>query len=376
MVMKKNIIPFYTSSNRLIEKSSGCYQYDSDGKEYIDFESGVWCANLGHSHPGIVSVINEQSKISIHHGYRFRNDKSEKLSVELQRIIGFEDGASVFLSSGSEAVNLSITIAQKVTGRKKILKISNSYLSAYGFGKIAPDNEYVVNAKINDIKSLALIDFDDIAALVLELGGASVDMVRFPDFEFVDKLVKQSRSRKTLIIAEEVTTGIGRLGKWFGFQDFNINPDIVVTGKALGNGYPISAVTINSDILNRLNKNIFVYAQSHQNDPLGCAIGLEVVKVIEEEGILDNCVKIGAYFKEKLHGLKTSNTAKIKKIRAKGLMVAMEFEDSLDGNKINERLFESGFVFGFKQNTLRFLPPLTITEKEVDKLVLKLEELL
>jgi len=376
MVMKKNIIPFYTSSNRLIEKSSGCYQYDSDGKEYIDFESGVWCANLGHSHPGIVSVINEQSKISIHHGYRFRNDKSEKLSVELQRIIGFEDGASVFLSSGSEAVNLSITIAQKVTGRKKILKISNSYLSAYGFGKIAPDNEYVVNAKINDIKSLALIDFDDIAALVLELGGASVDMVRFPDFEFVDKLVKQSRSRKTLIIAEEVTTGIGRLGKWFGFQDFNINPDIVVTGKALGNGYPISAVTINSDILNRLNKNIFVYAQSHQNDPLGCAIGLEVVKVIEEEGILDNCVKIGAYFKEKLHGLKTSNTDKIKEVRAKGLMVAMEFEDSLDGNKINERLFESGFVFGFKQNTLRFLPPLTITEKEVDKLVLKLEELL
>lgn len=374
--MKKNIIPFYTSSNRLIEKSSGCYQYDSDGKEYIDFESGVWCANLGHSHPGIVSVINEQSKISIHHGYRFRNDKSEKLSVELQRIIGFEDGASVFLSSGSEAVNLSITIAQKVTGRKKILKISNSYLSAYGFGKIAPDNEYVVNAKINDIKSLALIDFDDIAALVLELGGASVDMVRFPDFEFVDKLVKQSRSRKTLIIAEEVTTGIGRLGKWFGFQDFNINPDIVVTGKALGNGYPISAVTINSDILNRLNKNIFVYAQSHQNDPLGCAIGLEVVKVIEEEGILDNCVKIGAYFKEKLHGLKTSNTDKIKEVRAKGLMVAMEFEDSLDGNKINERLFESGFVFGFKQNTLRFLPPLTITEKEVDKLVLKLEELL
>ncbi len=376
MVMKKNIIPFYTSSNRLIEKSSGCYQYDSDGKEYIDFESGVWCANLGHSHPGIVSVINEQSKISIHHGYRFRNDKSEKLSVELQRIIGFEDGASVFLSSGSEAVNLSIAIAQKVTGRKKILKISNSYLSAYGFGKIAPDNEYVVNANINDIKSLALIDFDDIAALVLELGGASVDMVRFPDFEFVDKLVKQSRSRKTLIIAEEVTTGIGRLGKWFGFQDFNINPDIVVTGKALGNGYPISAVTINSDILNRLNKNIFVYAQSHQNDPLGCAIGLEVVKVIEEEGILDNCVKIGAYFKEKLHGLKTSNTDKIKEVRAKGLMVAMEFEDSLDGNKINERLFESGFVFGFKQNTLRFLPPLTITEKEVDKLVLKLEELL
>jgi len=374
--MKKNIIPFYPSTTKLIKKSVGFYQYDSDGKEYIDFESGVWCANLGHSHERIISTINEQAKTSIHHGYRFRNDKSEKLSAELQRIIGFEKGASVFLSSGSESVNLSIAIAQKITGRKKILIISNTYLSAYGIGKIDPENEDVVSINFNDIVSLANIDFTDIAALVLEIGGASIEMVKFPNVEFVKELVKLTSINKSILIAEEVTTGFGRLGKWFGFQYYDINPDIVVTGKALGNGYPISAVTVSNTILKQLNEDLFIYAQSHQNDPLGCAVGLEVIKVIEDEKILKNCNKIGNYFKEQLEKLKVSNPGIIKEIRAKGLMLALEFTDTFDGNEINERLFELGFVFGFKQNTMRFLPPLTITQNEIDKLINNLENLL
>ena len=128
-LMKKSIIPFYSSSDRIVEKSLGCFQYDSEGKKFIDFESGVWCSNLGHSHPRIVSAINEQSRKSLHSGYRFRNRESEQLSLELLRIIGFEDGASVFLSSGSEAVDLSIKIAKRLSGKKKkkILKIRGSH---------------------------------------------------------------------------------------------------------------------------------------------------------------------------------------------------------------------------------------------------------
>jgi len=371
-----NIIPLYSSSNKLIEKSIGCYQYDSDGQEYIDFESGVWCANLGHSHDRIVKVIEEQSKRSIHHGYRFRNQYSEQLSIKLQQLIGFKDGASVFLSSGSEAVNLSISIAQRLTGKKKILKISNSYLSAFGFGQIRPDNNCIVNAKFNDLDSLDTIDFSDISAFVMELGGASVEMVKFPNPDFIEKLVKFAKSRDCLIIAEEVTTGIGRLGKWFGFQNYDIEPDIVVAGKALGNGYPVSAVIINSIVSEKLNNNLFVYAQSHQNDPLGCVIGLEVIKVMDEDKIIDNCVLVGNYFKEQLIALQGKYSGKIKEIRAKGLMLAMEIQDTFDGDNLNGKLFENGFVFGFKQNTFRFLPPLIITEKEIDKLIFRLEELL
>lgn len=372
--MRNNIIQLYPCSNKILIKSKGCYQYDADGDEYIDFESGVWCANLGHSHPRIVQIVEKQIKKSIHQGYRFRNTDAEQLSKELCNRIGFIGGASVFLSSGSEAVNLSITMSQKLTNRPKVLKISNSYLSAYGFGQIKPDNEHLVSVPYNNVDALSTIDYGDIAALVLETGGASIDVVRFPDYDFVHQLAAMVKKNDGYIIAEEVTTGFGRLGKWFGFQHYNIIPDMVVAGKALGNGYPVSSLTVNSELSAKLKKTPFVYAQSHQNDPLGCAIAREVIKVIDEENLIDNCVQMGNYFANRLLELKEAKPEHIKDVRAKGLMLAVEFQDTFQGDLLNEKLFESGFVFGFKKNTLRFLPPLIIGKQEIDKLILKLNE--
>lgn len=372
----KDIIPFYNSSDKLLVKSKDCYQYDSDGKQYIDFESGVWCTNIGHSNDQLIQLITSQLNDSIHHGYRFRNEYAEQLSKKLQHLIGFENGSSVFLSSGSEAVNLSITLSRHLTGRKKILKIDNSYLSAYGFGQMADDNQTIVTVKFNDWDSIAAIDFSEIAAFVVETGGASVEMVRFPDVDFIKKLVEISLANHCLIIAEEVTTGIGRMGKWFGFQYYDITPDIVVTGKALGNGFPISAMTINSNTAARFEQSPFRYAQSHQNDPLGCAIGLEVIKIIEENKLIDHGNRVGKYFKSQLDRLKEKHANKVQDVRARGLMLAMELNKYVNGELISNQLFESGFVIGFKINTLRFLPPLCIKESDIDQLIERLDELL
>lgn len=374
--MRKDIIPFYKSSDKLIIKSKDCYLFDSEGKKYIDFESGVWCANIGHSNKQIIKRINEQIEESIHHGYHFRNKYSEQLSVKLQQLIGFENGASVFLSSGSEAVNLSITLARKFTGKNKILKIDNSYLSAYGFGQISDENESLVDVRYNDLDSVTKIDFKNIAAFIVETGGASVEMVRFPDNEYINKLIDICRENDCLIIAEEVTTGIGRLGKWFGFQHYDFIPDIVVAGKALGNGFPISSVTINSILVDKFEKNQFRYAQSHQNDPLGCSIALEVIKLIETNNLIDKSRTIGEYFKNQLDQIKTKYPDKIKEIRARGLMLAIELHDSINGELISQQLFEDGFVIGFKLNTLRFLPPLIIKNSDIDILTSELDEIL
>jgi acetylornithine/N-succinyldiaminopimelate aminotransferase len=374
--MRKDIIPFYSSSDKLIVKSEDCYLFDSEGKKYIDFESGVWCSNIGHSNKQIIQRINKQINESIHHGYHFRNEFAEELSVKLQQLIGFQNGASVFLSSGSEAVNLSITIARHFTGRKNVLKIDNSYLSAFGFGLISGDNESLVNVRYNNLDSIAKIDFNDISAFVIETGGASVEMVRFPENEFINKLIEICRKNECLIIAEEVTTGIGRLGKWFGYQHYDFTPDIVVTGKALGNGFPISSVTINSILADKFEQNPFRYAQSHQNDPLGCSIALEVIKIIETNKLIEKSRTTGEYFKNQLNLIKTKYPTKIKDTRARGLMLAIEFKDSIDGELISKQLFESGFVLGFKLNTLRFLPPMTIMISDIDKLISKLDELL
>ncbi|MFB6320445.1 aspartate aminotransferase family protein [Saccharicrinis sp. FJH54] len=374
--MKKDIIPFYQSGDKLIVKSDDCSLYDSDGKVYIDFESGVWCANIGHSNTQIIKRVTEQINTSIHHGYQFRNQYAEDLSVKLQQLIGFENGASVFLSSGSEAVNLSITLARYFTGKNKILKIDNSYLSAFGPGQISDENDVLVNITFDDTGSIETIDFNDIAAFVMETGGASAGMVRFPSEDFIHQLTEACRRHNCLIIAEEVTTGMGRTGKWFGFQHYRVIPDILVTGKALGNGFPISSVTLNARLADQFGLHPFRYAQSHQNDPLGCSIALEVIKVIGEQKLIDKARTTGGYFRSKLENLRRRFPEKIKDIRARGLMLAIEFTELVNGEWISQQLFENGLVTGFKQNTLRFLPPLTIQHKDIDQLTDKLDDLL
>jgi len=374
--MESKIITLYNSSNRFVTKSKGCYQYDSEGKRYIDFESGVWCANIGHNPERMIHTIESQLKESIHHGYRFRNSLSEDLSQKLLQLTGFNTGSSVFLSSGSEAVNLAITLARYLTKRKKVLKIEDTYLSAYGFGRISEENDWLVGVKLNDSESIENIDFSEISALVLETGGASIGPVKFPNQDFVKKLTEKSIQNKCYIIAEEVTTGMGRTGKWFGFQHYDVIPQMVVTGKGLGNGFPISAVTLDMPTTKAFELAPFRYAQSHQNDPLGCAIAIEVINIIEDECLIQSCNEAGDYFKEKLYQLKMKHPSKVKEIRARGLMLAIEFESDVEGEKIGDRLFDCGFIVGCKANSLRFLPPLIIQKNDIDRLMQQLDELL
>lgn len=374
--MKESIIPFYMPTDQLVVKSKDCYQYDAEGKEYVDFEAGVWCANVGHNNQRLNEVMKTQVNDTIHHGYRFRNQSSERLAEKLNEKLGFDNGQSVFLSSGSEAVNLAITISRHITHRDKILKINNSFLSAYGFGQLSSDNRSKVDIKFNDFEAIAKIDFEEIAAFILETGGASVEVVRFPDIEFVRKLVETAKENGAILIVDEVTTGFGRTGEWFGFMHYGVKPDIVVTAKGLGNGFPISGVTINSGIAKLLSNNPLNYLQSHINDPLGCAISLEVFRIIDDENLIIRSREVGLYFKEQLCRLKDKHNNKINEVRGRGLILALEFSPQIDGELINKQLFDAGLLVGFKLNTLRFLPPLTIKLEDIDKLITEIDRLL
>lgn len=374
--MTKNLIPFYYPQENIIEKSKDCYLYDSNSKKFIDFEAGVWCANVGHNNDRLLKIIKKQITQCIHHGYLFRNHFSEELARRLNEKIGFEEGQSVFLSSGSEAVNLAATISRHLTNREKILKIDNSFLSAYGYGQLAATNKNKIDIRYNDIDFISKIDFDEVSGFILETGGASVDVVKFPDKIFVEQLVKEARKRGALIIVDEVTTGFGRTGKWFGFMHYDIKPDIVVTAKGLGNGYPISGVTISASVTKKLNEKPLSYLQSHINDPLGCAIGLEVISIIEDENLIERCRKIGAYFKNLIDSLKEKYPLQINNVRARGLILAIEFSDNINGNLINKELFDNGFIVGFKNNIIRLLPPLTIKKNDIDELIETIDRIL
>jgi len=370
--MTNTILPFYQPTGKVVVRSDGFYQYDAEGKQYTDFDSGVWCVNLGHSHPGVLRVMEEQAKISVHHGYRFRNLQSESLSEKLLGLLSISGGQSVFLSSGSEAVNLSITLAKHLTGRNRILKTDNSYLSAYGHGQISDQNAGLLTVKMNDIEALSQIDFSEFAAYVFE-PGTSFSLIRFPEPDFVELIAYKAREAGCFLIADEVTTGFGRTGKWFGYQHYNIQPDMVVCGKAMGNGYPVSSLSVSAETARQFEKAHFRYAQSHQNDPLGCAVALEVIRIFEESGIIRQCQETGSYFLEKLADLKNRFPDKLAGVRARGLMLAAELASHIDGESISNRLFDEGFLVGFKQNVLRFMPPLTISFSEIDLLVEALE---
>lgn len=366
--MISSIIPLYKQTDKLIVKSKDCYLYDSDNKQYIDFESGDWAANLGHSNDRISEIIKNQADLLIHDGLRFRNKQSEDLSIRLLEKLSFNGGKSVFLNSGSEAVNLAITFAKNLTKRTKILKMDCSYLSAYGHGQITANNSDMLNVAINNSDSVSQIDFRDIAAFVFEPGNSS-SLIKYPTNDFIKSIAFAIKQNDGLLIANEVTTGFGRTGKWFGFQHYDFKPDIVATGKALGNGYPISCVSITNKISILFDKCPFRYAQSHQNDPLGCAVGLEVINIFDSDGLIQQSFSKGHYFKEQLLNLQAKHKAAITDIRARGLMIALEFNSLVNAESIYLQLIDNGLLVGQKENILRFMPPLIIEKSHIDKLI-------
>lgn len=360
------ILPLYGNPQIELVQSGDCTLQDAQGRRYIDFESGVWVTHLGHNHPEIRQVCAEQMARSIHHGYKFWNRQSEALSLALQGIMGISQGQSVFLSSGSESIELAIRLAMHLTGRGKILRIDQTFLSAYGRGRLGDDNPDRVDVALDRPLAAQQIAFEQIAALVLETGGASgAEGVQFPDAGFLEALARQGRQHGCLIIFDEVTTGMGRTGQWFSYMHYAITPDIVVTGKALGNGYPISAVTVQQAIAEQFSNNPFRYAQSHQNDPLGCAIGLKVIEIMQRENHVERAQQLGQFFLQELQALQAEFGEQIEFIRARGLMLGLRFTPRVDVAALHDALFANGWLVGQRGQTLRFMPPLSIAEDAI-----------
>ncbi|HET6560001.1 MAG TPA: aspartate aminotransferase family protein [Prolixibacteraceae bacterium] len=373
--MNNPIIPFYKQMDKYIVKAKDCYMFDSYNKRYIDFESGDWAANLGHSNETITRVLKRQSELLVHDGLRFRNKESEALSLKLLEVLGLINGKSAFVNSGSEAVNLAITLAKSLTGRNRILKMDCSYLAAYGHGQISSGNTDLINVPLDDMDSISTIDFKSIAAFAFEPGNSS-SQIRYPQELFIKTIADKVTQNGGLLIANEVTTGFGRTGKWFGFQHYDYQPDIVSVGKALGNGYPISGVCVSAEVSAMFDQSSFRYAQSHQNDPLGCAVGLEVIKYIESNDLINQAYEKGRYFKDLLIELQGKQPERIMEIRARGLMIGMEMDSVENADLIYNQLIQHGYLVGLREKVIRFMPPLIINKTDMDELVKTMDKIL
>jgi acetylornithine aminotransferase len=369
-----------------IVDSDNCFLYDTNGNQFVDLESGVWCTSIGHNNKRVNNVIaNQISKIS-HTGFCFCHPQIDKTAEKLLKISGLTDGKCEFLCSGSEAVEFGMRVARAVSKKPFALTFSDSYFGAYGDASAKDKSNWYMfdwlncscnnteNSCTGECADFQKIPFDQIGVFLFEPGSSS-GLVRFPSPQLIQKIVSKINESDGILMINEITTGIGRTGKWFGYQHYKIQPDIVALGKGLGNGYPVSATVISKKVAENLEKSNFKYAQSHQNDPLGAFVASEIIDIIWEEGLIEKCCKKGEYLKEKLIALKRE-TSLIKEVRGRGLMIAIELKKN--SLLVFEELLKLGFITAKRPNAevLRIDPALTIERPTIDLFLKALSETL
>ena len=374
-----------------ITHADNCYLYSAEGKRYIDLESGIWCTAIGHGHPRIQQVIVEQLAKIAHTGYCYSNGTVEAAAQRILSLLDFQDGKCVFLCSGSEAVEYGVRLIQTIIERPLLLTMTDSYFGAYGSARSRhPDEWFSFDwspcASCPDTEDCgescphwAKIPFQEIAGFLFEPGSSS-GLVRFAPKKLIQHIAAEIRANNGYVLVNEVTTGLGRTGRWFGFEHYGLNPDVVAIGKSIGNGYPVSVTAFGAHVIERLEGKSVAYAQSHQNDPLGAAVALEVTRSIDELGLIERGREIALALTTGLEEIK-ARTGKITEIRSRGLMMAIEIDDEPDAaftQHIQQELVRRGYILAQRPglNVLRLDPSLTIERGDIEDFLEVFEQVL
>ena len=376
-------------------KASGTRIHTQEYGELIDFESGCWAAVLGHSNKEVVQTITENVKDLLHTHQFFDTEHPGALVKELIEAAKLKvNYKGTFISSGSEAVSLAVSLAELITGRHRKLSLSISYLGSSPELRIPRNPAHWTdfdigeclccekNSNCRECGKFSHIDFSQIAAFVFEPGNSG-GIVLFPPDKLITFLTEEIRNAGGLVIANEVTTGFGRTGKWFGFQhykafDSEMNaPDIISMGKGLGNGYPISGVLVRARLAEMIEATGFRYVQSHIDDPLGCITARKVIEIMLNENLVEHGAEVGEYLRTKLAEI-SKRTGGIKEIRGRGMMNVAVLDIRYKAGEVFKSLLERGFFTGYSEvyNYIHLYAPLTIKSEDIDALCHSLEFIL
>ncbi|MDH3890423.1 MAG: aspartate aminotransferase family protein [candidate division Zixibacteria bacterium] len=364
-----------------IVRADNCYLYDSSRKKYVDLESGVWCTPLGHNNPRITRILTEQAAQISHTGFNYSSPIVENAAKKVLALLEIENGVCVFLCSGSEAVEYGVRVAQSFTDRPLLMTMTDSYFGAYGSAAARESDQWycfdwTVCAGCDDkdtcdsrCEQFGKIPFERIGGFLFEPGSSS-GLVRFPPKKLIQALVATIKEDNGLLLVNEVTTGVGRTGQWFGFQHYDISPDVIAMGKGIGNGYPVSVAAFGPEIAKALRDQPLNYAQSHQNDPLGAAIVQEVIRVIHDDGLVERTRALGKQLADGLTEI-AAGCELVKAIRSRGLMAAVELNDDPECTltiRVHRQLLQRGYIVGRRVgvSVLRIDPSLTIDPADID----------
>lgn len=353
----------------------GCYVETADGTEYLDLYGGHAVISIGHSHPAYVTAITDQvSKLGFYSN-SVLNSIQKRLAAKLGEISGYPDYNVFFTNSGAEANENALKAASMVTERSKILAFRKAFHGRTA-GAVAVTDNSNIRSPFNMAANVDFIDLNDseAASKALETGNYAaviiepiqgVAGIRMTDDNFLRFLEKKCRETGTLLILDEVQSGMGRSGKFFAHQHSGIRPDIITMAKGIANGLPAAATLFSPDI--KLGKGML--GTTFGGNHLACAAALSVLDVIDKENLVDNAAEVGQYLIEQLRAI-----PEVEEVRGRGLMIGFEVK-GWNGSDLRKKLLFDHHIFtgGAGERTVRLLPALVIGKGEADTFLEKLK---
>ena len=367
----------YPLFNIEITAGKGCHTYDSQGNEYLDLYGGHAVISIGHSHPYYVRKITEQAQKLVFYSNSVINSLQQQLADKLGRLSGYDDYALFLINSGAEANENALKLASFHTGKKKVIAFSKSFHGRTSAAVKVTDNPKIV-APINDTFEVAFLPLNqiervkaematgDVCAVIIE-GIQGVGGIQVPDAQFLKSLRELCTQNGVVLILDEVQSGYGRTGKFFAHQHAGIRPDLITVAKGMGNGFPIGGVLISPDFTPAYGMLGTTFGGNH----LACTAACAVLDVMENEKLVENAATVGEYLISELKRI-----PQIKEVRGKGLMIGLEFDYPVKELR-NKLLFEQHIFTGASgTNVIRLLPPLSLSQKEVNYFIDRLKHIL
>lgn len=357
-----------------VERAKGVYLFSADGKKYFDLISGISVSNVGHCHPRVVDAIGKQAAKYMHlmvYGEYIQHPQVA-LAQKLVQHLPEKLNNIFFVNSGSEAVEGAIKLAKRFTGRSEVISFKNAYhgsthgaLSLMGneeqkraFRPLLPD---IKQLNFNCIENLQDISHRTACVIIEPTQGEAGVIVA--DMDFIGKLCKKCDETGTLLIFDEIQTGLGRTGRMFAFEKYDVIPDILLLAKALGGGMPLGAFISSKKIMSTLSFNPALgHITTFGGHPVCCASALESLQIMIDENLIEQ-VQTKAMIFEKI----LRNHPLVREIRSNGLLMAVQLDTFEQVQKIIKTGLELGVVldwFLFCNTAFRLAPPLIITEDE------------
>ena len=380
---KDFIMPTYTKMPYIFVKGKGMKLYDIDGKEYLDFFPGWGVGNVGHCHPAVMCAVRDQVSKLIHLPNNYFHPAQAKLAEEIIRC-SFP-GKVFFSNSGAEANEAAIKLARAYGrgARYEIITFENAFhgrtlatITATGQQKYQKGFEPLVegfktNLRLNDFESLKGAVSEKTVAVMVEVvqgeGGIHV-----ASLDFIRNVRQFCDQKKMLLIIDEVQTGMGRTGKMFGFQHYDIVPDIITLAKSLGGGLPIGCMVAKKEIADVLQPGM--HASTFGGSPIVCKAALGVFKAIHKDKMLSHATEMSVYLFKELEALK-KKLKNIKEVRGLGLMCGIEL--TIPGKAVVEKCINRGLLINCTHETvLRLMPALNVTKRQIDFVMRILAEVL